>query len=217
MKVTAFTALGGAVVLSSVFQLAMAQGAPPAGAAPGAPPAAADNPTALPGDRVPGPMMGPPPGGAGGPPGGAGGKPPPEQGTDARGPTLAVAIEAAQAALDACKADGYNVGVSVIDSAGQPRVALSQDGATGGHVYTGVRKSLAALAFGMPTSQIAAAEAADKSVATKAKPNMAMMAGAVPLMAGKDVIGAIGVSGASSLQDEKCAAAGAAKVKSKLK
>jgi uncharacterized protein GlcG (DUF336 family) len=58
--------------------------------------------------------------------------------------------------------------------------------------------------------------ARDKSIEARILPNMAPMAGAVPLTAGGRVIGAIGVSGASSLQDEKCAAAGAEKIQSRL-
>jgi uncharacterized protein GlcG (DUF336 family) len=107
--------------------------------------------------------------------------------------------------------------VSVIDSAGQPRVSLTADGATGGHTYTAVRKGLAALAFKVPTSQVAAKLAADKSAAAMVKPNMMTWAGAVPLMKGGKVIGAIGGSGASSQQDEKCAQAGADKIKARLK
>jgi uncharacterized protein GlcG (DUF336 family) len=177
-----------------------------------APPAAsATDPSRLPGDNPP------PRGMRGPPPSGPGGRPPPEPGTDAPGPPLALAIEAAQAAITACAADGYKVGVSVVDSSGQPRAALSADGATGGHVYTGVRKALAALAFKEPTSQVSAQAANDKSVEARIAPNMAPMAGAVPLAVGDRVIGAIGVSGASSQQDEKCAIAGAEKIKSRLK
>ncbi len=172
--------------------------------------------TMLPGDRI---MRGPPPGAGPGGPGGPppGGRPPPEAGTNAPGPTLAQALEAAQAALAACKADGYNIGVSVVDSTGEPRVTLSADGATGGHVYTGVRKALAALAFQAPSGQVAAKISADPAAAKLVTPKMATMAGAVPLISGGKVIGAIGASGASSQQDEKCAIAGAEKIKASLK
>jgi len=211
------------IILASVGLLAMsaASGLSAQTPAPGAGPAMAPMPAAagdssdtmLPGDRI---MHGPPPGGGpGGPPPGS--KPPPEAGTTAPGPTLAQALEAAQAALAACKADGYNIGVSVVDSTGEPRVMLSADGATGGHVYTGVRKSLAALAFQVPSGQVNAKISADPAAAKLVTPKMATMAGAVPLVSGGKVIGAIGASGASSLQDEKCAMAGADKIKASLK
>lgn len=193
--------------------------APAAGAAPMPPPPPAAtgdaSDTMLPGDRI---MRGPPPGGGPGGPGGPppGGKPPPEAGTNAPGPTLALALEAAQAALAACKAEGYNIGVSVVDSSGEPRVTLSADGATGGHVYTGVRKALAALAFQVPSGQVAAKISGDPAAAKLVTPKMATMTGAVPLLSGGKVIGAIGASGASGAQDEKCAIAGADKIKSRL-
>jgi uncharacterized protein GlcG (DUF336 family) len=211
-------------ILTSVGLLAMAaatglyaQAPAPAGPGMAPMPAAAGDgsDTMLPGDRI---MRGPPPGGGPGGPGGPppGGRPPPEAGTNAAGPTLALALEAAQAALAACKADGYNIGVSVVDSTGEPRVTLSADGATGGHVYTGVRKALAALAFQVPSGQAAAKIAADPAAAKLVTPKMATMAGAVPLVSGGKVIGAIGASGASSGQDEKCAIAGAEKIKARL-
>jgi uncharacterized protein GlcG (DUF336 family) len=198
--------LFGSLALAGLSEPIHAQAATAVGN-PGAPAADA---TQLPGDNPP------PRGMRGPPPGGTGGRPPPEAGTTAPGPSLALAIEAAQAAIAACAADGYKVGASVIDSSGQPRAALSADGANGGHVYTGVRKGLVALAFNEPTSQVSAQADGDKSVQARIMPNMAPMAGAVPLRAGDRLIGAIGVSGASSVQDEKCALAGAEKIKQGL-
>jgi len=218
--------------LTLLAALSASAQAPPAaqpmmpGAMGAAPSAASDaDASRLPGDRAPprGMMMPPPGGGApGGAPGGAsggtpGGRPPPEPGSDAPSPSLALAIEAAQAAVDACKADGYNIGVAVIDSSGQPRASLAGDGSTGGHIYTAVRKGLAAVAFKMPTSKVGLLIATDKAAAARVTPAMLTWGGAVPLMAGDKLLGAIGASGASSQQDEKCAQAGAAKVMSRLK
>ncbi len=205
-----------ALIALVVSVSAGAQSAAPASAAAAGPPAAAGegatpDPTRLPGDRVfaRGMHFPPPPAGA------SNGRPPPEPGSDAPGPSLQLALEAAQAALQSCKNEGYNVGVAVIDSSGQPRVTLSADGATGGHVYTGVRKGLTALQFG-ELSSVVSARQTDSSVAARLAPNMAPMAGAVPLRRGAQVIGAIGVSGASGAQDEKCASAGAERIQARL-
>lgn len=210
MKTNLLTALCGAVTLT-LLGAAHAQMPPAAGAAPGPNPAAAPDPTRLPGDNPPMGMMGPRP--AGGPPA-TGAQPAPAP--PVPGPSLVLALEAAQAALDACAADGLKVGVAVVDSAGQLHVGLTADGSNPGRIYMGVRKTLAALAFKTPTSEIRAKLAADPSAAAMVKPNMATGAGAVPLMAGDQLLGAIGVSGATSQQDEKCAVAGAAKIKAKL-
>lgn len=200
MKTAVCSALLVTVTLAAMLPASRAQ----------APASSPDDPTRLPGDRVM-------PRGMHFPPMPAGTRPPPEPGSDAPGPSLALAIEAAQAAIAACANDGYKVGASVIDSSGQPRVTLAADGATGGHVYTGIRKGLAALAFQEPTSQVSAQADKDKSVEARIAPNMAPMAGAVPLRRGAQVIGAVGVSGASGPQDEKCAAAGVAAISGKLR
>jgi uncharacterized protein GlcG (DUF336 family) len=135
----------------------------------------------------------------------------------ARSPTLEVALQAAQAAVAACK--GYHVGVSIIDAAGTPKLYYIPDGTAGFHAYTGFRKAYTALIFKMPTSQVGTLSKTDPSVAAKitADTNLLSFAGGVPIVAGDAVIGAIGVSGAEpSAVDEKCANAGLDKLKTLL-
>src|SRR6267154_5218756 len=45
--------------------------------------------------------------------------------------TAALAVEAAQAAIAACKAQGYNVTVTVADRIGAPKVVIVRDGPPG--------------------------------------------------------------------------------------
>jgi len=135
-----------------------------------------------------------------------------------RGPALDLAIEAARAAVDTCAAGGFYVGATVIDTSGQPRAAVEAEGSDGGHVYVAVRKALVALTFKMPSSEAAAAVQKDKALLGRVTPNMFVMEGAVPLMAGNEIIGAIGASGAAGGdQDEVCAIAGLNKIKNRLK
>jgi uncharacterized protein GlcG (DUF336 family) len=135
-----------------------------------------------------------------------------------RGPALDLAIEAARAAVDTCAAGGFYIGATVIDTSGQPRAAVEAEGSDGGHVYVAVRKALVALTFKMPSSQAAMAVQTDKALLPRVTPNMFVMEGAVPLMAGNEIIGAIGASGAAGGdQDEVCAIAGLNKIKSRLK
>jgi uncharacterized protein GlcG (DUF336 family) len=138
------------------------------------------------------------------------GHPGPDMRNKAPGPSFAQALHAARAALAYCVARKQAVGVTVIDSSGTPRVALVADGALGGHVYTAVRKGLAALAFKEPTSQVSEQLAAGKISASQITPDMVPWAGAVPLWRGGRIIGAIAVSGSASEKDEACARAGAA-------
>jgi uncharacterized protein GlcG (DUF336 family) len=135
---------------------------------------------------------------------------PPE--STARGPSLALAVEAARAAVDDCSAAGYRIGATVIDSAGEARAMLSADGADGSHVFVAMRKALAALAFGVPSSRAHEQLQTDKALLARVTPAMFVEGGAIPIRVGDEVIGAIGASGAGGTvigqQDEVCAAAG---------
>jgi uncharacterized protein GlcG (DUF336 family) len=141
--------------------------------------------------------------------------------SSARGPTLELAIEAARAAVDTCAASGYRIGAAVIDSAGEARALLTADGSDGSHVFVAMRKALTALTFQMPSSAANRLVPADKTLLARVTPNMFVEGGAVPIIVGGSVIGAIGASGAGGAvigeQDEVCAAAGLNKVKSRLK
>jgi uncharacterized protein GlcG (DUF336 family) len=135
-----------------------------------------------------------------------------------RGPSIDLALEAAKAIVEACK--GYHVGVSVIDSAGTPKLYYIPDGTDGSHAYTGFRKAYTALTFKMPTSQVGPLTKTDPGVAARitADTNLLSFAGGMLLMAGDQVIGAIGVSGAEpSAKDEECGLVGINRIKDRLK
>jgi uncharacterized protein GlcG (DUF336 family) len=135
-----------------------------------------------------------------------------------RAPSLDLAVEAAKATVVACK--GYNISVSVIDSAGTPKLYYVPDGTDGAHAYTGFRKAYTALTFKMPTSQVGPLTKTDPSVAAKIKAdtNLLTFAGGMLLMAGDEIVGAIGVSGAEpSAKDEECGLVGINKIKDRLK
>jgi uncharacterized protein GlcG (DUF336 family) len=139
----------------------------------------------------------------------------------ARGPSLALALEAAQAAIESCRSKGYRIGVSVIDSVGEARAMITADGADGSHVFVAMRKALTALAFEMPSAKAADLVAGDKSLLARIKPNMFVMGGALPIIVNREAIGAIGVSGAAGMpfghQDEVCASVGLLKIQNRLK
>jgi len=134
-----------------------------------------------------------------------------------KGPALDLALEAAKAMVDACK--GYHVGISIIDSAGTPKLYYIPDGTDGSHAYTGFRKAYTALTFKMPTSRVGELTKTDPAVVAriKADVNLLTFAGGVPIKAGATIIGAVGVSGAEpSAKDEECALAGLEKIKDRL-
>jgi len=141
--------------------------------------------------------------------------------SSARGPTLSLAVEAARAAVDACAAAGYRIGVTVIDSAGEARAMLSADGTDGSHVFVAMRKALTALALRMPSSRASELVWRDPALLARVTPNMFVAGGALPIMLGDELIGAIGASGAGGAvirrQDERCAMAGLSSIQQRLR
>ncbi len=179
-----------------------------------------DSPRSLPADNLPpfgmlddtGKLVPAPPIPAGGLHRGPGS--PPE--SAARGPTLFLAVEAAEAAVKACHLLGFRVGVTVIDSAGEARAMLTADGSDGSHVFVAMRKALTALAFNMASSKAIELVPKDPAMLARVTPAMFVEGGALPIVVAHETIGAIGVSGAGGSpighQDELCAAAGLKKI-----
>src|ERR1700683_3303409 len=136
---------------------------------------------------------------------------PPE--STAPAPSLAQAVDAARAALDACATAGFHVGVAVVDSAGEARAMLTADSADGSHVFVAMRNALTSVVFHTASSTARELVERDKSALARVTPNMFVVGGAVPIFLGHRLIGAIGVSGAGGSpighQDELCASAGA--------
>ncbi|HEV7986569.1 MAG TPA: heme-binding protein [Steroidobacteraceae bacterium] len=147
--------------------------------------------------------------------------------SNAPGPSLALAVEAARAAIDTCAAAGYRIGAAVIDSVGEARALLTADGSDGSHVFVAMRKALTALRFEMPSSHASEVIPKDPELLARVTPNMFVAGGAVPIMHNGETIGAIGVSGAGGrsstatggigLQDEACAVAGLRKIEKQIR
>ena len=198
----------GAVALVTMAGSVLAQQPQPHAPPPGGPPDL----------KNPGNANGPPPGPLPGTPGGPPlGPRPPD--VVARSVAINVAVDLARAIVVSCK--GYHVGISILDAAGTPKLYYIPDGTGGTHAYTGYRKANTALSFKMPSGKVAAAALADPAIAAKLAAdanNYVTWAGGVLIMAGDEIIGAVGVSGAEpSAKDEACALEGLKKVHSRLK
>jgi uncharacterized protein GlcG (DUF336 family) len=127
--------------------------------------------------------------------------------------TLAVAQEA----LNKCHSDGYRVSLTILDNSGLVKLQIRGDG-TGPHTLEhSRRKAYTALTFKRTSGETAKAWAA----ATTPPPVIEGTVGAqggVPIKAGNEVIGSIGVSGApGGEKDEACAIAGITKIADLLK
>ena len=126
---------------------------------------------------------------------------------------LELALRAAQQALASCRAQGLQVGVTVVDRSGQVQVALRDVLAPQLTLQVSQLKAYTAVSFNAPTSQL---ERQGNSGLAHV-PGLLFQAGAVPIAAGGTLYGAIGVSGAPlGSGDEVCAAAGAAAVATEL-
>ena len=130
--------------------------------------------------------------------------------------SLDVALAIAQGALQQCRADGYHVSVTVVDGAGLVKVQMHDEGA-GPHTMDFSRKK----AYSAFTFKRTSAETGKAWAAAPPPPLIADAvgtAGGIPIKAGNNVIGGIGVSGApGGDKDEVCSNAGIAKVAGKLK
>ena len=132
---------------------------------------------------------------------------------------LAIAQELAQATVEACAAKKFNVTATVVDRAGLVRAVLRADGA-GPHTVEASRAK-AYTAASARTTTTAIMENADKNPAARhlaAIDGFLLLGGGVPVKAGDEVIGAVGVGGAPGGHlDEECANAGLTKIQAKLK
>jgi uncharacterized protein GlcG (DUF336 family) len=133
--------------------------------------------------------------------------------------TAELAVEAAQAAIAACKAQGYNVTVTVADRSGAPKVLIVRDGPPGVARESTRRKAYTAAVQRVSTADFT------KRIETPGAFNptvfdreLATGAGGVPIKVGEDTIGGIAAAGApGGDKDEACAAAGVAKISDRLK
>jgi uncharacterized protein GlcG (DUF336 family) len=123
-------------------------------------------------------------------------------------PELALAL--AEAARDACRAEGFQVAVAVVDRFGIPQAVL-RDRFAGPHtVDTSTRKAWTAVSFRTGTQELdERISAGELTASLRDVPGALMLGGGVPVMAAGSLAGGIGVSGAPSPQaDETCAEAG---------
>ncbi len=133
--------------------------------------------------------------------------------------SLDLAQGIAQAALAKCRADGNHVSVTVLDRDGLVKIAFRDDGAGPHTLLTSRRKAFTALTFKQPSGQWAHRVLSQPAIAgLKDTAGTIALAGGMPVKAGGEVVGAIGVSGSpGGDKDEACANAGIARFADKLK
>jgi uncharacterized protein GlcG (DUF336 family) len=133
--------------------------------------------------------------------------------------SLALASQIANEAVNACAAAGYAVAATVVDRSGTVRAVLRADNA-GPHTLA-ASQDKAFTSASAKNNTLAMMEGAQKNPAAANLvniPGFLLLGGGVPVKAGNDVIGAVGIGGAPGGHlDEQCAVAALDKVKDQLK
>ena len=129
----------------------------------------------------------------------------------------ALAKTMAEGAIAACQAKGYATSAVVVDADGETMVAMRADNASPHTMENARRKAYTAMSFRQTTADYAKKLQDPNSVAHQqiTLPNVIAIPGGVPLKAGNEVIGGIGVSGSPGV-DEDCINASLDKVKDQL-
>ena len=131
--------------------------------------------------------------------------------------SVAMAQTIANAALAQCQSMGFKVAVAVVDRGGQTIVMLRDDGA-GLHTPEGAeRKAFTARTFGQPSAAfVQRLKDRPDTAGSVHYTRVLALPGGVPIKAGNEVIGAVGVSGSPG-KDDVCSQAGIDKVADQLK
>ena len=129
----------------------------------------------------------------------------------------AMAQTIAQAALAQCEGMGFKVSVAVVDRGGLTIVMLRGDGA-GLHTPEGAeRKAYTARTFSQPSADFVK-RLSDRpdTVGSRQYTRVLALGGGLPVKAGNEVVGAVGVSGSPG-KDDVCSQAGIDKVAEQLR
>ena len=124
--------------------------------------------------------------------------------------TPETALMAASAALESCRAEGFQVAVAVVDRMGILQV-LIRDRFAGAHtVGTASGKARTAASFRTNTAELVEiSQPGQPQSGVRQVPGMLMIGGGMIIEAAGSLVGAIGVSGAPGGElDDQCAAAG---------
>jgi uncharacterized protein GlcG (DUF336 family) len=132
--------------------------------------------------------------------------------------SFAAALDAAKAALESCQKGNYQVTVTVLGRNGRTLVVLHDDGANPHTIENSFRKAYTSLTYRRPSGEFGKAQAAlPPPHGAMVLQNITSAEGALPIMAGKDLVGSMGISGAPGGHlDAACVQAGIDKIKGGL-
>jgi uncharacterized protein GlcG (DUF336 family) len=130
--------------------------------------------------------------------------------------SLHMALAIAEAASAEC---GVNTSIAVVDRAGRLKVFLQGDGAAPHHIELARRKAYTARISRRTTAEWAKRTETGDTAGQRMLTDVIPQQGGVPINAGNETIGGVGLSGATNggEQEEACAKAGIATVADQLK
>ena len=130
--------------------------------------------------------------------------------------STSAALELAHTALERCRADGYKVTITVLNRHARTSVVVSDDGVNPHTIENSMRKAYTAFTTRNPSVEMA----------KRTQPGLAgfmqlekitTVEGGLPIFSGKELIGAVGISGApGGEKDSACAQAGIDKIAKSL-
>ena len=132
--------------------------------------------------------------------------------------SMKMALMIIDGALEQCTKDGYKVTVAIVDKGGNLFATVRGDG-TNPHTMDFARlKAYTSRTRGQTSLEVQKLMEKPENAWIKQIPNVVGIGGGVPIKAGNETIGGVGVSGApGGEKDEVCANAGIAKVADSLK
>ena len=134
--------------------------------------------------------------------------------------SLDAAREAATVAIETCRKNGFRVTATVLNASGRTKVVLHDEGAGPHTIENSYRKAYTTISFrGIPSGDFGRNQAKNPPPHPALHlSNVTTAEGALPIKAGNEVVGAIGVSGApGGDKDAVCAQAGIDRIAPHLK
>ena len=106
---------------------------------------------------------------------------------------------------------GLALAVAVVDSAGHSLASQRMDGAALGAMRLAEGKAFTAASWAAPSGdfQVSTQPGGDDWGWNTTDPSIVVYAGGIPLLAGGELVGAIGASGGTAAEDEECVRAAA--------
>ena len=133
--------------------------------------------------------------------------------------TYAMIKTVAEGAVEACQAKGYSVSVTVVGRDGEILAQIRGDGAAPHTMENSRRNAYSAMTLRAPSADFAKQVADPQNEGARQRatlPGMIAIAGGLPIMAGKEVIGAVAISGSPGGNDEPCSKAGIDRIAAQL-